>query len=334
MKFSYLINDDNQLLIKPTEAKDAVVAKGRLTVDKDNRLIYLLDERPQWRKSYGLPAKIIFKGKWRLNENHDLEMVLDGSSKQFEKDILTIKSSIISVDKNNLVFEVKSYDVEGFLHAQIIKLSGVWFADENNRLSLKVQKRIPDTLTLEGNWQINANQQITYIYQKIELKTKEKIAQTLFFEGFWQFSSANQLAYILKAGSESRFEFRAQIESPNIYPEEGLIKYRLGLGVKRDSPKEEKVIFLYGDWKINRDLSLNFQIEHGNGLISQMQFAAQVSFGKHEVIFALKDKRGEPLNISVTFTYSFLKATDTQAFLRLKAGAKEAGFDIGMRIPF
>lgn len=334
MKLKYSINNDNKFLIKPSKAKDAILAKGRLKVDKNNRLAYLLDEPLKWRKSYGLPAKIIFKGKWRLNSNHDLEMVLDKSSKQFEGDVLTIKSSIISVDKNKLVFEVKSFDAEGLLHAQIIKLSGVWFADEDNRLSFKVQKRIPDTLTFEASWQLNNNQQIVYIYQKTELKTKSKITQTLIFEGFWQFNNVSRLVYILKGSTESKFDFRAQIESPSIYPEEGLIKYRLGLGVRKNSSKEDNIIFLYGDWKINRDLSLNFQIDHKNGLVSQLQFAAQVSFGKLEVIFALKDRRAEPLNTSVTFTYSFLKATDTSAFLRLKTDIKAAGFDFGIRIPF
>ncbi len=303
-------------------------------MDKKNRLAYLIDEPLKWRKSYGLPAKIIFKGKWQLNESHDLELVLDKSSKQFEDAVLTIKSSIISVDKNNLVFEVKSYDVDGLLHAQVVKLSGAWFADESNRLSFKVQKRIPDILAFEGSWQLNDNQQITYIYQKTELKTKDKITQTLIFEGFWQFNSARRLVYILKGSSESKFDFRAQIENPNIYPEEGSIKYRLGLGVRRNSLREAKAIFLYGDWKINRDLSLSFQIDHGNGLISQMQFAARVSFSKTEAIFALKDKRGESLNVSVTFTYNFIKTTDAQAFLRLKTGAKEVGLSLGIRLPF
>jgi len=99
-----------------------------------------------------------------------------------------------------LVFEVKSTDREGQTHIQLLKLSGSWQADEFNRLSFLVKRKIqPDILTLGGIWQLNKNQQIIYTYEKTDLKTKTKYARTLTFLGFWQIDSTKRLTYILES---------------------------------------------------------------------------------------------------------------------------------------
>src|SRR4030042_6015276 len=313
MKNQYSINNSNQLIIRPPKSKVALPVNGSFSIDNDNRLSYWLNETLTWRKQYALPPKVIFKGVWNLDANHDLTLILDKNKNQFQGDILTIKGNIISGDTDILAFQVKSYDRDGLLDIRILKLNITLFADESNRLCFMIKKLQPDILTLEGSWQINDNQQIIYEYQRTDLETKVKISNTLIFRGFWQITSVNKLTYILKHGSDSRFDFRAQIETPTIYPQEGLIKYRIGIGVKKSKAYHHKVISLYGTWKFNRRLTLIYQMNYGPGEIYDIEFGAEVNFNKADKLeFSLTNQKKEPLGLRLNFTHRFLKKLDAE----------------------
>lgn len=333
-KNRYTVDNFNHLVIKQKHKR--LIADGRFLIDKDNRLIYWLNEPSPWRRQYDLPDKISFKGNWRLNPNYDLELNLVETKEQFEGDRLVLKGEIISADRDTMVLEIKSLDNQGLLHIQILKLAGSWQADEYNRISFVVKKKtLPDILTLEGIWQINQNQQIIHTYEKTDLKTKTKTSNTLTFEGFWQINSTNRLTYILSRSSESRFDFRVQIESPNLYPKEGVMKYRLGIGLREEKLPHTKIISLYGTWKFSRKAGLSFEMDYGQGKIQSIDFGTNIHLTKtDEVVFSLANKRKEPLGIYITFTHRFLKQHDAETFLRLKKLQKESGIEAGVRIPF
>jgi hypothetical protein len=335
MKYRYSVNNDNQLCIKLPKRKGLLPARGKFNIDKNNRLTYWLNEPDSWRREYGLLPRMVFKGGWRLNKNYDLELVLDKTKEQFQDDILVIKGNIMSIDGDILAFEAKTYDRHGLLHLRILKLSVIWLTDETNRLSFMVKKCSPDILTLEGKWQINENQQITYTYEKIDLKTKTKISHTLIFEGFWQISSADKLTYIFKHSPDSKFDFRVQIETPNIYPQAGCIKYRLGIGLRNDGHPQTKTVSLYGTWKFSKKLGLSFNIDYGQGRIQAIEFDSTVYFTKKdEIVFSLLNNRRETLGMSLIFTHKLLKEADAKLFLRLKKYKEEAGIEGGISIPF
>ena len=333
MKNRYSINNSNQLIIRPPKSKVALPVNGSFSIDDDNRLRYWLNETSVWRKQYALPPRILFKGAWNLDANHDLTLILDKNKNQFQGDILIIKGNIILGDTDILAFQVKSYDRDGLLHIRILKLNITLLADESNRLCFMVKKLQPDILTLEGSWQLNDNQQIVYEYQRSDLETKVKISNTLIFRGFWQITSVNKLTYILKHSSNSRFDFRAQIETPTIYPQKGVIKYRLGIGI-RENKSTEKIVSLYGAWKFSRNLGLVFEMDYNRQGLESIEFAADVTFQENVVSFGLKNEEGEPLGIILTFTHKFLKGLDARAFLRLKALEEESAVEVGLRIPF
>ena len=331
MRTRYSVDTHNRLIIG--NGKNNVFAGGSFSTNESNRLIYQLNETQSWRKQYALPPRIVFKGVWRLNPNYDLVLTLDKNENQFQGDILIIKGNIISGDTDILAFEVKSYDREGLLNIRILKLNITLFADESNRLCFKVKKIQPDVLTLQGSWQLNDNQQIIYEYERTDLKTNRKISNTLTFRGFWQITSANRLTYILKHSSDSRFDFRAQIETPTIYPQKGVIKYRLGMGI-RENKSREKIISLYGAWKFSRNLGLVFEMDYAKEGLRAIEFTADVGFQKNTVTFTMRNRQGEPLGIILTFTHKFLKELDTEAFLRLKALEEESAVEVGLRVPF
>ena len=354
MRRHYSINSNNQLFIKPPKQKVSIPVRGRFSIDKNNQLIYWLNEPASWRRLYNLPSKVSFIGNWKLNSNYDLELNLGETKSQYKGERLILKGEIISTDSDTLTFEIITHKqglspselsrsrfkgtVPEATHIQIIKLTGSWQADEFNRIIFMIKKKAsPDVITLEGSWQINQNQQITYTYEKTDLKTKSKISNTLTFQGFWQLGSANKLTYIFKHSSDSKFDFRAQIETPTIYPQKGVIKYRLGIGIREERPTKEKLISLYGAWKFSRQLGLVFQMDYGEGEIKQIEFSADISVTqRNEIIFSLKDTKGEPLGLDITFTHSFLNKLDAETFLRLKdfLDKKEAAIEAGVRIPF
>lgn len=336
MKYKYSINNDNQLLISLPKKKKLLPVNGRFSIDSHNRLIYWLNEPLEWRRQYNLANEIVFKGNWQLNANYDLQLHLKESKGQFQEDILMLKGEVISAEGDALVFELKAYDKEGLSHLQILKLTGFWQADEFNRLIFKVEKKeAPDILVLAGSWQVNQNQQIAYTYQKAGLKRQDKSSYTLTFLGFWRITARDRLTYIISEGTGSKFDFRVQLESPNVYPKEGVIKYRLGVGFKELKIDRSQIISLYGVWKFSRALGLTFEMEYLKGEIHSLEFGAEVNFNKNnEIVFQLKNEADEDLGISLTFTHRFLKQLDARAFLRLKAAGEEAGVDIGVKIPF
>lgn len=334
MKKRYAVDNTNRLMIK--RPARTLTVHGRFGIDKNNELYYWLNEPRTWQKENSLPSRINFQGTWQLNKNYDLELRLHKTTSQCDGDSLVIKGEIISVDRDTLVFEVKSYDKDGLLHIQLLKLSGFWQADEHNRLTFLAQRKIqPDTIILESAWQIDKRQQIVYAYEKTNLKTKTKNLHTVTFTGFWQISRAQHLTYILTHSTKSRFDFRVQIESPNLYPQRGVIKYRLGIGLREEANYKLKIIFLYGAWKFSRNTGLSFNMDYGAGMFKKIEFGANVNLNrKDEIAFSLINQNGEPLGINVTFTHKFLQKLDAAAFLSLKKAGKEGRIEAGVRVPF
>lgn len=326
-KIIYRIDNLNRLAIKCKG--QTIFPEGRFKIDENNRLCFWLNNQQPFKKEYRIPKKIFFDGTWRLNQNHDLEII---SQDNFNIP-LVLKINIISLRQDAFIFGINQIDSVGQNHLRILKLSGYWKANDYNRLSFIIKKKfLSDTLTFQNTWQINKDNQISYTFEKTDLKTKTKVKSVLIFEGFWQINSSNKLTYIIEHSRKSHFDFRVQLESPNIYPKEGCIKYRVGMGIKN---KENSVIYLYGDWKFSRKLGLSFKIDYGKGRITNINFAADIHLSKeNEVIFNLIDEIHKPMGIKVIFSHKFLKKHDAEFFLRLKKLRDESGVEAGLRIPF
>jgi len=117
-KNQYLVDAQNRLMIKLRQK--TLSPDGRFNIDKDNRLHYWLNAPAAWRREYGLPGKIRFRGNWRLTADHELELILDKTAGQSAGECLVFKGEIIAVDRDGLAFEVKSRDARGQSHFQIL----------------------------------------------------------------------------------------------------------------------------------------------------------------------------------------------------------------------
>lgn len=334
MPQTYSVDAYNRLVIR--RKKEELTAQGLFSTDKDNRLIYWLNEPSAWQAKYQLPKKIVFTGRWKLNPDYGLELEVRQNRLSLNRETLALKGEIIACEKDSLVFEIHSLKKNGLDSFNLLKLSGKWQADEFNRLTFLVtRKDFPDTLTFQGAWQLNDNQQIAYTYERTNLRTKTRSFQSLTFSGYWEITSARRISYILSRGANSRFDFKAQIESPSLYPKDGVIKYRLGIGVKEPKKEDTRIISLYGAWKFSRQAGLIFEIDHKEGRTSKLEFGADVRFpGNNQIAFNLTAKNGERLGATLSFTHKFLKDLDASLFLRLKKLAGESRIDGGIKIPF
>jgi len=307
--------------------------KGIFSVDKRNNLIYLVIESSAWRRHYKIPGKIEFQGKWSLNNNYDLVLDLQDSQK-LDKGKLVLKGKILDCQKNYLLFQTKTKPTGAKEAISFLKLRGFWQSDKFNRLTFEVTKKEnPDILAFKGLWSVNKSQKIIYLYQKTNLITKRKIFQKLVFDGFWQISNKNRLRYVLTGNKNSFFDFRAYLQSNNLYPKKGVIKYRIGIGVKEQ--KKERIISLYGDWKFSRKLGLTFEMNYGGSQINRIQFASTINLNKeNKIIFTLKDKNNRPLGLTLTFKRNLFPHKDLEYFLRLKKQGKALYIGLGAAIHF
>ncbi|MFA6357057.1 MAG: hypothetical protein WCY09_00100 [Candidatus Omnitrophota bacterium] len=242
----------------------------------------------------------------------------------------TLHKRFIAAESDTLVIEtIQTESLTNHQSLRILKLKGTWHANEYNELVFEaiLRKGPPENYTFKGSWKLNDNQQIEY--------ASVDGLDTLTFKGYWQLRSEDRLVYIFEGNSDSRFEFKVQLESSTLYPKKGQIRYRIGVGMRQNRLKSAaQVIILYGEWKFGRNLGLSFQMDYGQGVIKSIEFQAVVTFGRNKVIFALKDEVGKPLGITLTMTYKFLKSSDAEVFIRLKSRRNQQSIEAGISIPF
>lgn len=328
------VNEDNLLEIETTQGWQSI--DGYFEITEDNSLVYTANNLPQWFKAAGYTEKISFDGSWNLNANYELEFKVKDKGKLREEGVLTLKTEIVGAENDKLSFSLKTFNKNKQTQFRILSLAGNWAVDEHNQIYFAViRKTSPDTLTLQGRWLLSGNQEIVYRYTKTDLKKKDKSVYTVTFKGFWEITESQRLTYIFSAGSTTRFDFRVQLETPNVYPKEGTLKYRIGIGLKETVLQEPQIISLYGVWKFSRNLGLIFDMEYSEGNFHAIKFGAEVNLNKRdEISFSVTNFKGERLGFNLLFSHKFLEEFDAQAFLQLKKASEESGVYAGIRIPF
>lgn len=241
-----------------------------------------------------------------------------------------LRRRFIAAKSDSLVIEtIQTESLSSRQRLRILTLKGTWRANSQNELCFDVtlRKGPPETYTFKGTWKLNKDQQIGY--------SCGEGPDVLTFKGHWDISSANRLVYALEGSSTSRFEFKVQLESSTIYPKEGQIRYRIGIGLRQSRlTLPGQLLILYGEWKFSRNFGLNFQMNYGQNRVKAIEFGAEVSFGSNKVDFSLKNELGKPLGITLTMTHKLLKTIDAKAFISLKKRQNEKAVEAGISIPF
>lgn len=293
---------------------------GTFRTDSKNRLIYSLQPASPAKD----PSQVALEGAWRLKSDQELQFVFKSTRKSgFET--LVFKGALAAAGANQLSFafaEDKS---------QTLTLSGRWMADSRNRLAFAVEKAngAEDRLTLRGAWEIGPHHELRY--QTVSGRGKQK-ESFLVFEGAWQVSSSNQLVYKLSGSSESVFAFQASLVRSLVMAGDGELAYDVGIGLSSTKTRKQR-ISLFGSWKLNRGLSVSFEVPYANGRVESLRFEGVASVSPQDrIAVALSTSRREKLGLTVVFTKDLFR--DTQLFLRLKRDAGESSVVGGLRVRF
>ena len=172
MPLKYSVNKDNQLTLKIPRKKPRVLS-GDLAIDRENNLVYLVNEPSGWHKDLNIPSRIKLKGKWKLDKSHNLVLEV-AKQKKFAKTRLTLDVDIVEPQKHSLVFRVRTKPSRTRTRISLLTLRGSWRQDKLNRLVFDVSHRpAGNSLTFKNTWKLDRYQQIIYTYRTL---TTEKEA--------------------------------------------------------------------------------------------------------------------------------------------------------------
>ncbi len=330
----YELDELNRLVI--TDPRDAVqprrVVEGDLRIDPDNRLVYRARTKPQ---PDGRPPEqdYVFDGTWRLTTDHQLGLALrtreDGRQQE-----LFLKGALIEARDNALTVSLERHGRDEKVTAQRVSLSGRWQADHRNRLTFAVDKAdgSEDLLTLEGAWTVDGRQELRYEYRQRATQHQEAATHALRFSGTWDVRGASRLVYRLDAESRSAFAFQAALQSDSLNARDGKLVYQAGIRLSGGRTVVRKIV-LFGTWKLNRDLSVAFEVPYADGRRQAITFKGTVAVGdRNTIAVALSDHHGELLQLAVTFSRRFLD--DAELFVRLQRSAEDAQLLGGVRVRF
>jgi hypothetical protein len=336
-RLSYSVNKDNQLTVKISPKSKAKVLPGEFKLDNNNCLIYKIKKPKRWQRSINLPDKIQLPGRWKLNSNHDLVLKLKDEGVRGGARRLIVKGNLLDSSGDELLFVIRSKVSGEVTKVSLLKFKGTWNTDRFNRINFQVKKeKSTDVLTLRGAWNVNKNQEIVYEYKKRKIKRK----QTLVFKGFWKIASGKRIVYHLDGFSQqgrsrghSQLDFRVHLQTPTVYPQHGAIKYRIGVGLKKQ--RRERAVTLYGVWKFDRKYGIVFEMHYAQNKVSKVQFSATVNLNKKERIeFSLRDKYKRPLGVTLVYKRKFLPKKDWEYFVRLQRQGKSSGIELGIETHF
>ena len=333
----YILDDEHRLVLR--ERRDPAarlrpvrVLDGTASIDRRNRFVYRVDSSagPDGRTA---PHRIHLDGAWSLTPDHDLLLTLHETDRQ-ERQTLYLNTTLLRAEANALVVALRRNTRDDRQAAQELTLSGRWQADARNRLTFLAEKAdgSEDRLTLQGGWEVGPHHELVYRYRRRSVSGPGREAQVLIFNGSWDITSADRLVYRLAGSSDSTFEFKASLQSPSLLASDGRLIYQIGIGLSAGKALQRRVA-LFGTWKLNRDLSVSFEVPYADGRVGSMRFEGSASLSRRDRIsVALRAGRREPLGVTVTFTRELVP--DASLFLRLRRDEEDRSVIGGVQVRF
>ena len=330
-KVRYEIDPHNRLVVEAPKFKKTrlhylrKVLDGRFKTGKNNILTYHV-KAPVPRDTT-IPHQVKLRGKWSLNKDHQLQLTLDKWGRQTFGDRLTLQGNIKDVRKNSLLFVVMTRTKENVQSTYGLKLEGSWQADKNNRLTFRVRKEKGrhDILIFDNIWEINKSHQIIYQYKEAHLLRKKKKVRTLTFRGHWDIRDKARISYVIDRNSGSLFHFKPAL---GVF-RDGYIKYEIGIRLSHKPIPIMRTVTLYGRWKITRSAGLLFKVKYENGKVHAMTFGADAKLaGKDTISLRLRSIANKDMGVELKLSHKLLKG-DGEIFLRGLRSKRESAIYAG-----
>ncbi len=308
--------------------------KGRAKVDSRNRLIYEIEPPPN-RVGATSPRAVTVDGVWALTSNHELTLTLRDTEDQ-DRRVVIFKGAVVQARAHALTFALQRGEVENRRTSQQFSLSGRWQADANNRVTFLVEHAdgSEDRLTFQGGWEVGSKHELLYRYRQQVTRARRLVHEehTLVFAGAWDVTKASRLVYRVEGSTDSVFEFRAALQSPSLLAANGRLVYQVGLALSGGRQITRRVA-LFGVWKLNRDLSLSFEVPYADGRLRTIQFYATYALTSRDRVAApLQARDGKRLGLIVTFTRKLVK--DAELFAQFEQREEERSVIGGVRVRF
>ncbi|MBI5874116.1 MAG: hypothetical protein HZB36_08300 [Candidatus Omnitrophica bacterium] len=254
-KIRYEIDPHNRLAVRgPGRFREVV--DGEFGLQGANTLVYHVKRSD----NIDVPQQIKFSGDWSLDKDHNLVLTLDKWNNQCEGNKLVLKCDLLGAHDDELAFSIESRDTTGNRRLYVLCFAGAWQADEYNRLSFKLaeEKGALGKLTLQGKWEINKHNEITYTYTRASLKTREKIKSVITLRGSWDITGKFRLSYVLNKNIGSQLDLKVSFERA----ENDSLVY----GISAGYGEKKREIALFGRWKAAKGLGLFFEIKYSGGV--------------------------------------------------------------------
>lgn len=290
-KIKYEFDPYNRLTVKSAALRGVrKVLDGQFKVSGHNALTYHIKAPvPSGIKA---PHQVKLKGTWALTKDHQLCLTLDKWQRKTFGDQLTLQGEVLDARKNSLLFALTTRTKNGLASMYALELSGVWQADERNRLTFKVDKENgrTDSLTFNGAWQVDKNYQLIYSFRKEQLVRKRKELHNLIFKGHWDIKDKARLSYVLDADSASRFDFTA---GAGIFKGDR-IKYEVKIGLGQRSRPVKQAIIFSGEWKVRKNtVSFNLRNNLNRETGAELELSRDIFRGDGQAFLRLLKSRQE-----------------------------------------
>lgn len=262
------------------------------------------------------------EGDWQLTPDHEVRY-----KKKAKEEEVRFKGSIVAFEPGALLISVTEKQEDQRVTTRIVKLTGTWKTDSQNRIQFDVERQRGknNRLCFTGSWAVGDNHEIVYSYTE---KGRTRL-QSITISGYWDVSEKNRLTYYVGADTSQAFRFRGAFQTQSIFAKENELRYQFGVEV--DGKRTLKTITLFGKWKMSRKLGLSFEIEYAGGRKRAIEFGAEYHLDKnHGLVAAVRSTDDDPLGVEVIFTRDFVQS-EGQAFLRLYRSIEESRAEAGAR---
>lgn len=298
------------------------VLAGRVTTDAGNRIVYEL-ERPV----DGVPSRVVFEGAWRLTPQQTVEFT--GRRTDGPRGAFTLFGSVSRAEANALAVSVAGRGASG----ATLTISGRWRVDAQNRLTFLVDRGgRTDRLTLRGGWHVGPDHELAYQYRQA-LEGRRRISlRTVRFAGAWSLGRVGRLRYSLEGSDDAALELRGSLAPARMEASERAVGFRLGGAVSR-SPGQPPRLSLTGQWRVQPDRSIAFEIPSAGGRRGTLRFAAAAATRagqRLEVDLAVP--RGERVGVAVRFTKRAFR--NGRLFLQASRAGRDTAALGGVQVDF
>ncbi len=286
----------------------------------------------------------VLSGTWELLSGHTL-----GYRGKERDEEYRIKAPIIAAEPGALVAAATVRQDDQTVITRILKLTGRWRSDDQNRLVFEAERARgrSDQLILSGTWTLNDSNEIVYTY-RTSRSIRRDHTQQIVFKGAWEITRDRHLTYRMQGDSDSGFVFRGAFQTPSVLAKKGEVRFSLGAeasgrfrarrgaserGAAR-GPAGVRTVTFFGSWKLGRDLALSFELDRGPASRKQVfRFGAEWTYAKKgTVAVKLTTARGEPIGTELTLTRARMTSWGEAAFFaRLERSALESRAEAGAR---